>query len=78
MDELNKKILADLVPLARDNSGGGDVYDSNILGDLQLADRDLVKMMTNTFTPLLRAGGEHDKIRFCATCHQSAARTRII
>jgi hypothetical protein len=34
----------------------------HILGDLQLADRDLVKMMANTFTPLLRAGGEHEKI----------------
>jgi hypothetical protein len=34
----------------------------HILGDLQLADRDLVKQMTTTFTPLLRAGGEHEKI----------------
>jgi hypothetical protein len=34
----------------------------HIISDLQLADRDLVKLMVNTCTPLLRAGGDHEKI----------------
>jgi hypothetical protein len=41
----------------------------HILGDLQLLDRDLVKQMTTTFTPLLRAGGEHKKIILVPLMH---------
>jgi hypothetical protein len=51
----------------------------HILGDLQLADCDLVKQMTTTCTPLLRAGESTRRsswFRLCATCHLSAEETR--